>query len=120
MEAQDLNEPHLPTLEQMQQWTEVVGRAQQLMLEQAAGAAGRTLPFDPQMVSRIQTGFANEGLALWQRFLDSGGMLRDRPNRRHPAARRRARTGVSPIPHGPTIPFMTSSGKVICCCPIIC
>ena len=29
MEAQNLNEPHLPTLEQMQQWTEVVGRAQQ-------------------------------------------------------------------------------------------
>ena len=91
MEAQDLNEPHLPTLEQMQQWTEVVGRAQQLMLEQAAGAAGRTLPFDPQMVSRIQTGFANEGLALWQRFLDSGGMLRDRaepPPPGSPAARK--------------------------------
>ena len=80
MKAQDLDEPHLPTLEQMQQWTEVLGRAQQLLLEQAAGASGRTLPFDPAAVARIQTSFANEGLALWQRFLDSGGMLRDQPN----------------------------------------
>src|SRR3546814_6115887 len=60
-------------------WTQVLGRAQQLMLEQAAGATGRTLPFDPEAVARIQTGFADEGLALWQRFLDSGGLLRDHP-----------------------------------------
>ncbi|HKT77168.1 MAG TPA: class I poly(R)-hydroxyalkanoic acid synthase [Sphingobium sp.] len=79
MEARNLNEPHLPSLEQMQQWTEVLGRAQQLLLEQAAGATGKTLPFDAQALARIQTGFANEGLALWQRFLDSGGLLRDRP-----------------------------------------
>ncbi|WP_340264781.1 PHA/PHB synthase family protein [Sphingobium mellinum] len=79
MEAQNLNEPQLPSLEQMQQWTEVLGRAQQLLLEQAAGATGSTLPFDPHAVARIQTGFANEGMALWQRFLNSGGMLRDRP-----------------------------------------
>jgi len=79
MNAQDLNEPHLPTLEQMQQWTQVLGQAQQLLLEQAAGATGRSLPFDPEAVSRIQTSFTNEGLALWRRFLDSGGMLRDQP-----------------------------------------
>ena len=79
MKVNDLGEPHLPTLEQMQQWTHVLGRAQQLMLEQAAGAVGRTLPFDADAVARIQTSFADEGLALWQRFLDSGGMLRDRP-----------------------------------------
>ncbi|APL95401.1 class I poly(R)-hydroxyalkanoic acid synthase [Sphingobium indicum] len=79
MKAQDVMEPHLPTLEDMQQWTQVLGRAQQLMLEQAAGATGRTLPFDPEAVARIQTGFADEGLALWQRFLDSGGLLRDHP-----------------------------------------
>ncbi len=72
-------EPTLPTLEQMQQWTSVIGRAQQLMLEQAAGATGRTLPFDPQVVASIQTGFADEGLALWQRFLDAGGLMRDQP-----------------------------------------
>ncbi|KKW92390.1 PHA/PHB synthase family protein [Sphingobium chungbukense] len=80
MTAQDIMEPHLPTLEEMQQWTQVLGRAQQLLLEQAAGATGRTLPFDPEAVSRIQTSFADEGLALWQRFLDSGGLLRDRPD----------------------------------------
>lgn len=79
MEAQKLDEPHLPTLDQMQQWTDVLGRAQQLMLEQAAGVAGRTWPFDAEVVAKIQTGFANEGLALWQRFLDSGGMLRTEP-----------------------------------------
>lgn len=79
MREQDVIEPHLPTLEQMQQWTQVIGRAQQLMLEQAAGATGRTLPFDPETVARIQTGFADEGLALWQRFLDSGGLFRDQP-----------------------------------------
>lgn len=73
-------EPQLPTLEQMQQWTQVLGRAQQLLLEQAAGATGQTLPFDPAAVSRIQTSFADEGLALWQRFLDSGGLLRDQPD----------------------------------------
>ncbi|MBA4090354.1 MAG: class I poly(R)-hydroxyalkanoic acid synthase [Sphingobium sp.] len=80
MEKADVMEPHLPTLQQMQQWTEVIGRAQQLMLEQAAGATGRALPFDPETVARIQTSFADEGLALWQRFLDSGGLLRDQPD----------------------------------------
>jgi polyhydroxyalkanoate synthase len=80
MDEVDVMEPHLPTLQQMQQWTDVIGRAQQLMLEQAAGATGRVLPFDPETVSRIQTSFADEGLALWQRFLDSGGLLRDQPD----------------------------------------
>ena len=79
MDKVDIMEPHLPTLDQMQQWTHAIGRAQQLMLEQAAGASGMTLPFDPQAVARIQSGFADEGLAMWQRFLDSGGMWRDEP-----------------------------------------
>ena len=79
MKEQDVMEPHLPTLQDMQQWTQVLGRAQQLLLEQAAGATGRTLPFDPEAVARIQTSFADEGLALWQRFLTSGGLLPDQP-----------------------------------------
>ncbi|HKY79993.1 MAG TPA: class I poly(R)-hydroxyalkanoic acid synthase [Sphingobium sp.] len=79
MKAQGMGAPQLPTLEQMQQWTQMLGQTQQLLLEQAAGATGRTLPFDPETVSRIQTQFANEGLDLWQRFLDPGGMLRDQP-----------------------------------------
>ena len=91
MKEQDVMEPHLPTLQDMQQWTQVLGRAQQLLLEQAAGATGRTLPFDPEAVARIQTSFADEGLALWQRFLTSGGLLRDQPEPRpsgSPAAAR--------------------------------
>jgi polyhydroxyalkanoate synthase len=79
MDKADFMELHLPTLEQMQQWTQAIGHAQQLMLEQAAGAAGQTLPFSPEAVARIQTGFADEGLAMWQRFLDSGGLFRDHP-----------------------------------------
>lgn len=79
MEQSDILEPRLPTLSEMQQWTQVIGRAQQLMLEQAAGIAGQTPPFDPAIVARIQSSFADEGLALWQRFLNSGGLLRDRP-----------------------------------------
>ncbi|MET0370500.1 MAG: class I poly(R)-hydroxyalkanoic acid synthase [Sphingobium sp.] len=72
-------EPTLPSLEQMQQWTQVLGRAQQLMMEQMAGLSGAALPFDPAGMARIQTGLANEGLALWQRFLDTGGLFRDVP-----------------------------------------
>ena len=79
MDKADIMEPHLPTLEQMQQWTHAIGQAQQLMLEQVAGAAGQTLPFSPETVARIQTSFADEGLAMWQRFIDSGGMFRDKP-----------------------------------------
>ena len=79
MEQKDVLEPHLPTLEEMQQWTQVIGRAQQLMLEQVASVGGQSLPFDPEIVARIQSSFADEGLALWQRFLDSGGLLRDQP-----------------------------------------
>ena len=91
MQESDVLEPRLPTLEEMQQWTQVLGRAQQLMLEQAAGSTGQTLPFDPAIVARIQTSFADEGLALWQRFLDAGGLLRDRPDpapENSPAARK--------------------------------
>ena len=91
MEKNDVMEPRLPTLEDMQQWTQVIGRAQQLMLEQAASATGQSLPFDPQAIARIQSSFADEGMALWRRFLDSGGLLRERPDPApadSPAARR--------------------------------
>lgn len=91
MEKNDVMEPHLPTLEDMQQWTQVIGRAQQLILEQAANATGQSPPFDPQAIARIQSSFADEGMALWRRFLDSGGLLRERPEPApadSPAARR--------------------------------
>ena len=79
MEKTNIMEAYLPTLDQMQQWTDALGRAQQLMLEQAAGATAKSLSFDPAMVSRIQSSFADEGMALWQRFLDSGGLMREQP-----------------------------------------
>ena len=71
----------LPTLEQMQQWTWVIGRGQQMLLEHAARAMSQAemasmpgnrteLPFDPATVAAIQADFATEGVALWQRFLD--------------------------------------------------
>lgn len=73
----------LPSLGQMQHWTWVIGRGQQMILEHAARAianaevpavagGARELPFDPEALATIQTDFAAEGVALWQRFLDSG------------------------------------------------
>ena len=45
MKEQDVMEPHLPTLQDMQQWTQVLGRAQQLLLEQAGyGTATASSP----------------------------------------------------------------------------
>ncbi|WP_183955232.1 PHA/PHB synthase family protein [Sphingobium fontiphilum] len=79
MESQQTIEPRLPTLSEMQQWTNVIGRAQQLLMEHAAGVAGHALPFDAEAIAGIQTSFADEGLALWQRFIDSGGLLREQP-----------------------------------------
>ncbi|WP_336958451.1 class I poly(R)-hydroxyalkanoic acid synthase [Sphingobium aquiterrae] len=90
----------IPSLEQMQQWTLTIGQAQQLILEHAATAMARAapvltggtaepetaaarpavpLPFNVETIAAIQSEFAGEGMALWQRFLDGGGMLRDPP-----------------------------------------
>jgi polyhydroxyalkanoate synthase len=83
-----------PTLEQMQQWTLTIGQAQQLILEHAAKAMSRggppvaglsaeeigqslsPLPFKMETITAIQSEFMGEGLALWQRFLESGGLMR--------------------------------------------
>jgi len=83
-------DPRLPSLDQMQQWTATLGRAQQLLLEQAAGLAD-ALPFDMGAMTRVQAQFAEEGIALWQRFLDGGGLWRqapDPPPAESPAARK--------------------------------
>lgn len=78
----------LPSLDQMQQWTQVFGRVQQLMLEQVvkfssnqlaipavetSPGAELILPFNPETIAQIQSEFAREGMALWQRFIDAGG-----------------------------------------------
>ncbi len=78
----------MPSLEDMQQWTRSIGQAQQMLLEYAAGAitdeqsldtvqtAARSafatppLFFQPELLARVQSDFAKESIALWQRFLD--------------------------------------------------
>ncbi|HEX8513536.1 MAG TPA: class I poly(R)-hydroxyalkanoic acid synthase [Allosphingosinicella sp.] len=75
--------PALPTLEEMQQWTWVMGRAQQMMLEHVAKAMGEAqaaepkapqLPWmnmfaDPAKIAQQQTELWTQGLAIWQRAL---------------------------------------------------
>lgn len=77
---------NMPSLEQMQQWTRSLGQAQQLLLEYAAGqmSKGGAIPhgvgaapaemrtfFQPETLAQVQSDFAKESMALWQRFLDS-------------------------------------------------
>ncbi|HET9640916.1 MAG TPA: class I poly(R)-hydroxyalkanoic acid synthase [Allosphingosinicella sp.] len=75
--------PPLPTLEEMQQWTWVMGRAQQMMLEHVAKAMGEAqavepkapqLPWlsmfaDPAKIAEQQAALWTQGLAIWQRAL---------------------------------------------------
>ena len=69
--------PSIPTLEEMQHWTWVFGRAQQMMLEQGLDLlepAPDTTPFgtllDPTPAMRAAADFWADSLQLWQRFLD--------------------------------------------------
>jgi polyhydroxyalkanoate synthase len=80
----------LPTLDDMQHWTRSIGQAQQLLMEYAAGAmtsqkpieaaqsatqsalsAAPPLMFRPELLAQVQSDFAKESIALWQRFLDT-------------------------------------------------
>src|SRR3546814_7612827 len=74
----------LPALEQMQHWTRVIGRAQQMILEYSARQMAKAekdaktptainLPFDPEAMGKIQSAFWQDGMALWQHFLQNGG-----------------------------------------------
>ncbi|AJP73913.1 class I poly(R)-hydroxyalkanoic acid synthase [Sphingomonas hengshuiensis] len=69
--------PALPSLEDLQHWTWVLGRAQQLMLEHgmdvvehvpAAPPFGAML--DPTAAMRATAGFWADTMQLWQRFVD--------------------------------------------------
>ncbi|KQM20985.1 poly(R)-hydroxyalkanoic acid synthase [Sphingomonas sp. Leaf24] len=66
-------DPALPTmsLEEMQHWTQMLGRAQQMMLEQGIDLMERApaLP-DPTGMLKVQTDFWTDTMKLWQRFLD--------------------------------------------------
>jgi polyhydroxyalkanoate synthase len=77
--------PPLPTLEEMQHWTGVMGRAQQMMLEHVAkqmgemkppepAAAAQAFPWmnmfpDPAKLAQQQVDMWSDGLAIWQRAL---------------------------------------------------
>ena len=75
--------PPFPSLEEMQHWTWVMGRAQQLMLEHVAKAMGEApasapqaaaLPWmnlfgDTSKLAEAQVGLWTEGLNIWQRAL---------------------------------------------------
>ena len=104
--------PPLPTLEEMQHWTWVMGRAQQMMLEHVAkamGEAGRggaegaaALPWlnlfgDPAKIAQQQVGAVDRGA----RHLAARAR---RPRRRAPSSTRKpTRTSASPPRNGATI-----------------
>lgn len=88
-EKTDTLEAIQPTLEDIQHWTGVMGRAQQLILEYAAKrslqmpatapklpdfsalwANPQPLSFDTDKLADAQADFWKESLTLWQRFLD--------------------------------------------------
>jgi polyhydroxyalkanoate synthase subunit PhaC len=88
-EQDSRTQPQLPTLEEMQHWTWVMGRAQQLMLEFAAKQMGEAQDKDagataaraavnwpsanifpdPGEVAKAQVELWTEGLNIWQRAL---------------------------------------------------
>lgn len=62
-----------PRLEELQHWTWVLGRAQQMMLEHGYGAmqAGPMAAWgDPTAFARASADFWADTMKLWQRFLD--------------------------------------------------
>ncbi|QNA85677.1 class I poly(R)-hydroxyalkanoic acid synthase [Sphingomonas sp. So64.6b] len=81
MAKSDTSIPTLPSLEELQHWTWVIGRAQQMMLEQGLGAMtppeASGIPVipgfnDAATIERAQS-FWTDSLSLWQRFLDPAG-----------------------------------------------
>ena len=100
----------MPTLEELQHWTGVMGRAQQLMLEHAAKASEQAqsvpdmtrlfetwanpLRIDGAKLIEAQADFWKASIAAWQRFLDpaarateaeTDGRFADPAWREHPA-----------------------------------
>src|SRR3546814_13357486 len=78
-----------PSLEEMQHWTWVMGRAQQLMMEHVAKQWGEAAPAatgaaamprpgmglfaDPGRIAKAQVDMWTEGLTIWQRALGGDG-----------------------------------------------
>ena len=83
--ASETETPNLPSLEDMQRWTWMIGRAQQLMLEhgvEMAMKAGEAPPpptptafpglAEGSALAQATGDFWSENLKLWQRFLNPG------------------------------------------------
>ena len=80
--ADQTDAPKPPTLEDLQRWTWVIGRAQQLMLEhgvELAMKAGEAPPpsafpglMETSALTRAATDFWTDNLKLWQRILSPG------------------------------------------------
>jgi polyhydroxyalkanoate synthase len=87
-DTQKLTTPSLPSLQDLQHWTWVMGRAQQMMMEHVArqmGEAAKTAPAspaqiaaqwpgtnmlpDPGKIAQAQVDMWTQGLSIWQRAL---------------------------------------------------
>jgi polyhydroxyalkanoate synthase len=115
--------PSLPTLEEMQHWTHVMGRAQQMMMEHVAQQMGEgaaafgnasppkfeaALPWltmfgDPAKLAQAQVDLWTDGLSIWQRALGQDvPRHRDRRQGRQGQALQRPRLGRQPaVRHDP-------------------
>lgn len=89
MDQEKLLQDPVATLEELQRWTSVLGRAQQMLMEYATDTALRTvakpnpMPLssvasspvwteETEKIVRAQADFWNNGLKLWQHFLPAG------------------------------------------------
>lgn len=81
-QSSDTAPPPMPTLEDMQRWTWVIGRAQQLMMEHGVelamkagdGPAATPMPalMGTSAIAQAATDFWSDSMKLWQRFLTPG------------------------------------------------
>ncbi|MDP8914852.1 MAG: class I poly(R)-hydroxyalkanoic acid synthase, partial [Pseudomonadota bacterium] len=91
--ADTIDAPKLPSLEDMQHWTYVMGRAQQLMMEHVARQVsdagnkmatsppklslgtlpGASLFADPSKLAQAQVDMWTQGMAIWQNVLGRNG-----------------------------------------------
>lgn len=88
----------LPTLEELQHWTWVMGRAQQMMMEAALAPPPEGVPVvpgfnDPATMGRVRD-FWSDSMKLWQRFVDPAAEPSEPPK---PDRRFKAEQWQSPL-----------------------
>ena len=71
-------QPTTPSLADLQHWTWVMGRAQQMMLEQGLAAMHSAPGADLPGMAQVRD-FWSDSLALWQRFLDPSASRPEEP-----------------------------------------